>query len=138
MSIQGWLYLVILTDQDSRRIVVDALRTAIAAREPDGPLIHHADRGGRYTSDDFRDEPTRHGVECSMSNSGNCYDNAVAESFFELLERERVNRARQRAREDIFDDIEVFDNRKRRHGYLGNISSANFDEQPADLSSTVH
>jgi len=66
----------------SRHLVVDALRMAIAARQPDGSLIHHSDRGGQYTSDDFRDELAKHGIECSMSGSANCYDNAVVESFF--------------------------------------------------------
>ena len=143
---QGWLYLAVVMDLYSRRIVgwsmsrwmsrrivVDALRMAIDARRPEGPLIHHSDRGGQYTSDDFRDELARHGIECSMSSSGNCYDNAVVESFFGLLKRERVNRVRYRtrdeARADLFDYIEVFYNRKRRHGYLGNISPADFEER---------
>ena len=143
---QGWLYLAVVMDLYSRRIVgwsmsrwmsrrivVDALRMAIDARRPEGPLIHHSDRGGQYTSDDFRDELTSHGIDCSMSSSGNCYDNAVVESFFGLLKRERVNRVRYRtrdeARADLFDYIEVFYNRKRRHGYLGNISPADFEER---------
>ena len=106
------------------------VRLPIDAREPDGSLIHHSDRGGQYTSDDFRNELAKHGIECSMSSSGNCYDNACVESFFASLKRERVNRVRYRtrnqARADIFDYIEVFYNRKRRHGYLGNISPDDF------------
>ena len=117
----------------SRRIVLAALRMAIDARDPEATLIHHSDRGGQYTSDDFRDALARHGIECSMSGSGNCYDNAAVESFFGLLKRERVNRVRYRtrdeARADLFDYIEVFYNRKRRHGYLGNISPADFEER---------
>lgn len=93
---------------------------AIDARPPEGTLIHHSDRGGQYTSDDFRNELARHGIECSMSSSGNCYDNAAMESFFGLLKRERVNRvcyrSREEARADRFDYIEVFYNRNRRHG----------------------
>ena len=152
---QGWLYLAVVMDLYSRRIVgwsmshwmgrhlvVDALRMAITARRPDGPLIHHSDRGGQYTSDDFRDELAKHGIECSMSGSANCYDNAVVESFFGLLKRERVNRVRYRtrseARADLFEYIEVFYNRKRRHGYLGNISPADFEEQSAGSFGTVH
>ena len=152
---QGWLYLAVVMDLHSRRIVgwsmsrwmsrrlvVDALRMAVDARHPEGSLIHHSDRGGQYTSDDFRDELAKHGIECSMSSTGNCYDNAVVESFFGLLKRERVNRTRYRtrdeARADVFDYIEVFYNRKRRHGYLGNISPADFEERTAGLSSTVH
>jgi putative transposase len=152
---QGWLYLAVVMDLYSRRIVgwsmsrwmnrrivIDALRMAIGRRKPEGPLIHHSDRGSQYTSDDFRDELTKYGFECSMSGRGNCYDNAVAESFFGLLKRERVNRTRYRtrdeARADVFDYIEVFYNRKRRHGYLGNISPADFEERSTGLSATVH
>ena len=125
-----------------RHLVVDALRMALAGRRPHGPLIHHSDRGGQYTSDDFRDVLARHGIACSMSGSGNCYDNAVVESFFGLLKRERVNRVRYRTREearaDLFEYIEVFYNRKRRHGYLGNVSPADFEEQSAGSFGTVH
>ncbi len=152
---QGWLYLAVVMDLYSRRIVgwsmshwmsrhlvVDALRMAIAARRPDGPLIHHSDRGGQYTSDDSRDELAKHGIACSMSASANCYDNAVVESFFGLLKRERVNRVRYRTREearaDLFEYIEVFYNRKRRHGYLGNVSPADFEERSAGSFGTVH
>ncbi len=152
---QGWLYLAVVMDLFSRRIVgwsmsrwmsrrivVDALRMAMDARHPEGPLIHHSDRGGQYTSDDFRSELAKHGIECSMTGGGHCYDNAVAESFFGLLKRERVNRTRYRtrdeARADVFDYIEVFYNRKRRHGYIGNISPADFEGRSAGLSSTVH
>jgi transposase InsO family protein len=143
---EGWLYLAVVMDLYSRRIVgwsmsrwmsrrlvLAALRMAINARQPEGALIHHSDRGGQYTSDDFRDELAKHGIDCSMSASGNCYDNACVESFFALLKRERVNRVRYRtrdeARADVFDYIEVFYNRKRRHGYLGNISPDDFEQQ---------
>ena len=152
---QGWLYLAVVMDLYSRRIVgwsmsrwmsrrlvVDALRMALAARRPEGPLIHHSDRGGQYTSDDFRNELARHGIACSMSASANCYDNAVVESFFGLLKRERANRVRYRtrdeARADLFEYIEVFYNRKRRHGYLGKVSPADFEERSAGSFETVH
>jgi putative transposase len=108
---QGWLYLAVVIDLYSRRvvgwsmsqwmtrrIVVDALRMAVDARDPGNDLIHHSDRGGQYTSDDFRDELVKYNIECSMSSTGNCYDNAVAESFFGLMKRERVNRTRYRTR----------------------------------------
>ena len=141
---QGWLYLAVVMDLYSRRIVgwsmsrwinrhlvIDALNMAIGARRPGADLIHHSDRGSQYTSDDFRDELLKHGIECSMSGCGNCYDNAVVESFFGLLKREWVNRVRYRtraeARADVFEYIECFYNRKRRHGYLGNISPAEFE-----------
>ena len=143
---QGWLYLAVVMDLYSRRIVgwsmsrwisrrlvLAALRMAIDARQLEGDLIHHSDRGSQYTSDDFRDELAKHGINCSMSGSGNCYDNAVIESFCASLKRERVNRVRYRtrdqARADIFDYIEVFYNRKRRHSYLGYISPEDFEQQ---------
>jgi putative transposase len=147
---QGWLYLAIIMDLYSRRIVgwsmdrwmgrylvIDALKMALGRRSPDNQLIHHSDRGMQYTSNDFRDELDRHNIQCSMSAKGNCYDNAVVESFFGLLKRERINRIRYRtrdeARADIFDYIECFYNRKRRHGYLGNISPAEYEKQTIGL-----
>ena len=125
---EGWLYLAVVMDLYSRRIVgwsmspwisrrivLDALRMAIVSRRPAGMLIHHSDRGSQYTSDDFRKELARHAIKCSMSGTGNCYDNAVVESFFGVLKRERVNRVRYRtrdeARADLFEYIEVFYNR---------------------------
>lgn len=152
---QGWLYLAVIIDLYSRRVVgwsmsqwmhrqlvINALRMAIDTRMPEGDLIHHSDRGGQYTSDDFRYELAKHNIECSMSSTGNCYDNAVAESFLGLLKRERVNRTRYRTRDearvDIFDYIEVFYNRKRRHGYLGNISPVDFEKRPTGSLTTVH
>ena len=126
---QGWLYLAVVMDLYSRRIVgwsmdrwinrhliIDALNMAIGQRCPEGELIHHSDRGSQYTSDDFRDELAKHNIRSSMSARGNCYDNAVVESFFGLLKRERVNRTRyltrDEAKADIFDYIERFYNRK--------------------------
>jgi putative transposase len=98
----------------SRRIVVDALLTAINARQAEGKLIHHSDRGGQYSSDDFRNKLAKHSIEASMSGTGNCYDNTVAGSFFGLLKRERVNQVRYRTREearaDVFEYIGVFYN----------------------------
>ncbi len=152
---RGWLYLAVVMDLYSRRIVgwsmsrwinrhlvIDALSMAIGARRPAGVLIHHSDRGSQYTSDDFREELENHGIQCSMSARGNCYDNAVVESFFGLLKRERVNRVRYRtrdaARADVFDYIECFYNRKRRHGYLGHISPVAFEERTLGLYETVH
>ena len=152
---QGWLYLAVVIDLYSRkvvgwsmsrwisrRLVIDALRMAVDARQPEQDLIHHSDRGSQYTSDNFRDELAKHNIDCSMSRTGNCWDNAVAESFFGLLKRERVNRTRYRtrdeARADIFDYIEVFYNRKRRHGYLNNISPVDFEKGSAGSFETVH
>jgi len=154
---QGWLYLAVVMDLYSRRIigwsmsrwisrhlVIDALSMALGARQPNRKesLIHHSDRGSQYTSDDFRDELTKNGIQCSMSARGNCYDNAVVESFFGLMKREWVNRThyrtREEARADIFDYIECFYNRKRRHSYLGNVSPADFEKQTEGPFETVH
>ena len=144
------MYLAVVMDLYSRRIIgwsmdrwisrhlaIDALNMALDARLPEGPLIHHSDRGVQYTSDDFRDALKKHGIQCSMSGRGNCYDNAAVESFFGLLKRERVNhrqyRTREEARADIFEYIECFYNRKRLHSYLGYISPADYE-----LQSTGH
>ena len=98
---QGWLFLAVVMDLFSRRIVgwsmnklisrhlvIDAMAMALGQR--DKPQIHHSDRGSQYTSDDFRDLLSNHGIACSMSGRGNCYDNAPVESFFSSLKRERV------------------------------------------------
>ncbi len=152
---QGWLYLAVVMDLYSRRIVgwsmsrwisrhlaIDALNMAMSQRVPQSTLIHHSDRGSQYTSDDFRDELEKHSIQCSMSARGNCYDNAVVESFFGLMKRERVNRTRYLTRDeaqtDVFDYIERFYNRKRRHGYLGNISPAVYEERTKGQFQTVH
>jgi putative transposase len=122
----------------SRHLAIDALTMALDSRMPENPLIHHSDRVAQYTSDDFRSELDKHGIQCSMSGRGNCYDNAAVESFFGLLKRERVNRRRYRtrdeARADIFDYIECFYNRRRRHGYVGNISPVDFERRTTGLN----
>ena len=123
---------------NSRHLVISALSMALGCRNPESDLIHHSDRGAQYTSDDFRDELDRHGIQCSMSARGNCYDNAVVESFFGLLKRECANRIRFRTRDEaratLFEYIECFYNRKRRHGYLGNVSPVEFENQTVGLS----
>ena len=123
---QGWLYLAVVMDLYSRRIVgwamdrrtgrhlvIDAMKMALDQR--DVPAIHHSDRGPQYTSDDFRELLSMHGIECSMSGRGSCYDNAPVESFFSLLKRERIRRqtyaTREEAKTDVFDYIERFYNR---------------------------
>ena len=120
----------------SRYLVVDAMAMALARR--DKPVIHHSDRGVQYTSDDFRDLLSKHGIECSMSARGSCYDNAPVESFFSLLKRERIQRqtykTREEAKADIFNYIEVFYNRKKRHGYLGYTSPVQFEKQAVSLN----
>ena len=143
---QGWLYLAVVMDLYSRRIVgwsmsrhidrhlaVDALKMALGQRHPQGDLIHHSDRGAQYMSDDYRAILKRHGIRCSMSGKGNCYDNAVVESFFASLKRERVKRRKYQtwdeARADVFDYIERYYNRKRRHSTIGNISPAEYEKR---------
>jgi putative transposase len=143
---QGWLYLAVVMDLYSRRIVgwsmsrrnnrslvVNAMNMALGQRQPGANLIHHSDRGSQYLSDDFQLLLKRNGITCSLSGKGSCYDNAVVESFFATLKRERVKRRKYRtrdeARADIFDYIERFYNRERRHGYVGNISPVQFEER---------
>ena len=143
---QGWLYLAVVMDLYSRRIigwsmsrrinrhlVLDALNMALGQRRPNEDLIHHSDRGVQYLSDDFQALLKKHGITCSMSDRGSCYDNAVVESFFASLKRERTKRrnyrTRDQARADVFDYIERFYNRKRRHGYVGNISPVQFENR---------
>ena len=152
---QGWLYLAVVMDLYSRRIIgwsmsrrlsrhiaVNALKMALGQRRPGIDLIHHSDRGVQYLSDDFQDLLKKHGITCSMSDKGSCYDNAVVESFFASLKRERTRRKKYRtrdeARADVFDYIERFYNRKRRHGYVGNMSPAHYEKRTSGLNSGVH
>ncbi len=117
----------------NRHLVLSALTMALGQRQLEGELIHHSDRGSQYLSDDFQALLKQHGITCSMSDKGNCYDNAVVESFFASLKRERVRRRKYRtrddARADVFDYIERFYNRQRRHGYVVNISPVAFEER---------
>ena len=143
---QGWLYLAVVMDLYSRRIigwsmsrrinrhlVLNALNMALGQRRPGDDLIHHSDRGVQYLSDDFQALLKANGITCSMSDKGSCYDNAVVESLFASLKRERIKRrkyrTRDQARADVFDYIERFYNRKRRHGYVGNISPVQFENR---------
>jgi transposase InsO family protein len=133
---QGWLYLAVIIDLFSRRVVgwatsenVDrhlalaALDKAVVLRRPRAGLVHHSDRGSTYASSDYRRALETRGIECSMSRSGDCWDNAVAESFFATLRRElegpRTWPTRDAARGAIFDFIERWYNRQRRHSRLG-------------------
>ena len=141
---EGWLYLAAILDLSSRRIVgwslednlgtqlpLRALRMALGHRE--AAKLHHSDRGCQYASSAYRSELARHGIECSMSRRGNCWDNAPMESFFSTLKRELVHRSawqtRAQAREDVFDYIEVFYNRQRRHSALNYQTPSGFEEQ---------
>jgi putative transposase len=140
---QGWLYLAVVLDLYTRQIVgwamrermtqdlvVDALRMAWFRRRPKSGLIHHSDRGSQYCGAEFRKQLTAYGMLASMSRKGNCWDNAPTESFFNSLKNERVHGARYRtrdeARADVFDYVEIFYNRSRRHSALGGVSPVSF------------
>lgn len=142
----GPLYLATVLDLASRRCVgwamretlevdlaLSALRMAREARQPTAGLIHHSDRGSQYTSGEYRAELAAHGMIASMSGKGDCYDNAVAESFFATLEFELLMQndwhTREDARRAIFRYIEIWYNRKRRHSTLGYVSPAAYEEQ---------
>jgi putative transposase len=141
---EGWLYLAAILDLFSRRVVglamseridralvLDAFRNAIGRRVPNQGLIHHSDRGSQYASADYQDALRDRGVVCSMSRKGNCWDNAVAESFFATLKTELIYprrfATRREAKDAIFDYVEVFYNRRRRHSTLGYLSPVDFE-----------
>ncbi|TKB42937.1 IS3 family transposase [Thalassotalea mangrovi] len=141
---EGWLYLAVVVDLFSRKVigwsmqsritkelVLDALLMAIWRRSPKHTVTVHSDQGSQYTSHDWQCFLRNHGLEASMSRRGNCYDNAVAESFFQLLKRERIKRkiysTRDEARSDIFDYIEVFYNKKRKHGFNDLLSPVEYE-----------
>ena len=141
---EGWLYLATVLDLFSRRIVgwsmsqhinaelvCSALKTAIAQRCPGDELLHHSDRGVQYAAQTFQELLDIHGIKCSMSRKGNCWDNASQESFFGKLKSEwiqnRIYPNREEAQQDIFYYIEVFYNRQRRHAALGYVSPAEYE-----------
>ena len=143
---EGWLYVAVVLDLYSRRVVgwsmqphmttqlvTDALMMAIWRRGKPDALLHHSDRGSQYTSDQFRRLLDELGVTCSMSRSGNCWDNSAMESFFKSLKTERTDRRTYRtradAKADVFSYIEVFYNGKRRHSTIGYISPIQFEQQ---------
>ena len=143
---EGWLYLATVLDLGSRRCVgwamddtmevelaLRALRMAQEARRPAPGLIHHSDRGSQYAANDYRAELVTHGMIASMSGKGDCYDNAVAESFFATLEYELIMQnnwpTKAAARRAIFRYIETWYNRKRRHSTLGYVSPVEYEEQ---------
>ena len=143
---EGFLYLATVLDLASRRcvgwamqdtmevdLVLSALRMARAARRPAAGLIHHSDRGSQYASGAYRTELAAHGMRASMSAKGDCYDNAVAESFFATLEFELIMRnnwtSKADARRAIFRYIETWYNPRRRHSTLGYISPAEYEAQ---------
>lgn len=142
---QGWLYLAVVIDLFARNVVgwsmkptlsrelaLDALMMAVWRRKPDGEVIVHSDQGSQYGSDDWQRFCRANNLAPSMSRRGNCWDNAVAESFFSSLKKERIRKriykTRDLARADIFDYIEVFYNRARRHSHLGGLSPEAFEQ----------
>jgi len=143
---EGWLYLAVVLDLFNREVVgwsmgkrinkqlvVDATRMAVWSRKPENGLIFHSDRGSQYCSHDFQKLLKTHGIRSSMSRKGDCWDNAVAESFFGTLKTELVNfrsyKTRAEARLDIVDYIGMFYNSYRRHSFLGNLSPRKFEEE---------
>ena len=143
---EGWLYLAVVIDLFSRQVigwsmssridtelVIGALLMAVWRRQPEGRVVVHSDQGCQYSSHDWRSFTDAHNLEISMSRRGNCYDNAVAESFFQLLKRERIRRRiymnRDEARQDVFHYIEMFYNPKRRHGYTNDVSPVEYERQ---------
>jgi putative transposase len=143
---EGWLYLATVLDLFSRQVVgwsmssridahlaMQALLMAVWRRKPANEVLVHSDQGCQYTSHDWQDFLAEHGLVSSMSRRGNCHDNAVAESFFQLLKRERIKRkiyaTRADARQDIFDYIEMFYNPKRRHGFNEKLSPVEFERR---------
>jgi len=136
---EGWMYLAAILDLYSRRVVgwsmdscidrslaLDALNMALKTRRPQSGLLHHSDRGVQYASADYQNQLRESGIICSMSRKGDCWDNAVAESLFSTLKAELVHRAdyvsHDHARASVFEYIEVFYNRRRRHSALGYVS----------------
>lgn len=145
---EGWLYLAVVLDLYSRivigwamghRLTVDlaerALTMALTHRKPTAGLLHHSDRGSQYAATSYQQLRTTHGITASMSRTGNYWDNACVESFFGTLKREliyhRQYRTRNEAAQDIFEYIEVFYNRQRRHSTLGHHSPAEYEARTA-------
>lgn len=140
----GWLYLAVVLDLYSRAVIgwamgprltatraTEALTMALWRRKPKHGLLHHSDRGSQYASCDYQRLLGQHDIRCSMSRKGNCWDNAVVESFLGTLKKELIHDAhyatREDAKQDIFEWIEVFYNRQRRHSTLGYRSPAEFE-----------
>jgi putative transposase len=141
---EGWLYLAVVLDLSSRRvvgwsmqetvgssIVIDAIKMALSHRRPESGLLHHSDRGIQYAARDFRRLLRERRIECSMSRKGDCWDNAVTESFFATLKKELVQgsdwKTREEARAALFEWIEVWYNRLRRHSSIGYLSPTEYE-----------
>jgi len=145
---EGWLYLAVIIDLFSRRVIgwaisdrlkrdlpIEALKRAIALRQPPPGVIHHSDRGSQYCSNDYRKLLKDHGFLASMSGKGNCYHNAAVETFFKSLKAELIWReqyeTREQAQNALFHYINGFYNSRRRHSYLGSISPVKYESMAA-------
>lgn len=143
---EGWLYLAVVLDLFSRQVIgwsmkprmssdlaIDALLMAVWRRKPKHEVMIHSDQGSQFSSSDWQSFLRANNLVSSMSRRGNCHDNAVAESFFQLLKRERIKRkiygSRDEARSDVFDYIEMFYNPKRRHGVAEKLSPVEFERR---------
>ena len=151
---EGWLYLAVVVDLFSRQVVgwsmgsridtqlaLDALLMALWRRRPQTAVTVHSDQGCQFTGHEWQTFLRDHNLVSSMSRRGNCHDNAVAESFFQLLKRERVRRqiypTRDAARSDVFNYIEMFYNARRRHGTAGDTSPVEFERRHSQRLKSV-
>ena len=151
---EGWLYLAVVLDLFSRRVIgwsmqaritkelaLDALLMAVWRRNPQSTVMVHSDQGSQYTSHDWQAFLKEHGLKGSMSRRGNFHDNAVAESFFQLLKRERIRQhiysTREAARSDVFNYIEMFYNTRRRHGFNNQLSPVEYEAQYQERLASV-
>lgn len=142
---EGWLYLAVVIDLFSRQVIgwsmaehmrssltLSALRMALSQRDVSEGLIHHSDRGVQYACHEYQGELRTRGIISSMSRKGDCWDNAVVESFFRTMKVDLIYRRnykdRATARQEIFEYVEVFYNRKRRHSHLGYLSPVRYEE----------
>jgi putative transposase len=145
-TLEGWLYVAVVLDLFSRKVVglsmdkslhtalvLRALEQALQRRQPESGLQHHSDRGSQYTSEAFQALLAKNNIICSMSGTGNCYDNAVAESFFHTLKTEWIYFERydnrEQAMQSIFEYVEVFYNNQRRHSTVGYLSPVEFERR---------
>lgn len=151
---EGWLYLSVVIDLFSRLVVgwsmnskmttdlaLNALLMALWRRSPNNTVLIHSDQGSQFTSKEWQEFLQYHNLESSMSRRGNCHDNAVAESFFQLLKREKIKRriysTRAEAQSDIFEYIEMFYNSKRRHSSNGQLSPVDYEKVHHEMKACV-
>ena len=148
---EGWSYLAVVIDLFSRRVVgwsmqsrmttdlaLQALLSAVWRRKPKTKVMIHSDQGSQFTSTEWQSFLSKHNLDASMSRRGNCHDNAVAESFFQLLKRERIRRrtylTRDAARQDVFNYIEMFYNPTRKHTNNGMLSPADYETEQKNMN----